>query len=257
MALGPDPYAVLGVPRDASDDQIERARRRLSREYHPDVNPAPDAAARFDEVQQAYRRLSAGHGVPVPSPGRARDRDQPGRDQRDQDQRGRTRVMRDPGGGYGSATEASPGIFIQPAAVDFGRLTPGRPRADAKVTVAWTGAPPARLESSHGSEWWASLGSEQPAKSCVVFYLRAHAHGGTPNGRERAEFTVVFDDTTLTVQLTAEIAGEFPPGSRPDFTPRQPPGADGRGPVLPAEVQAWLLVMLALLILLVAVVVSS
>jgi hypothetical protein len=33
MALGSDPYAVLGVPRDASDDQIAQARRRLSREY--------------------------------------------------------------------------------------------------------------------------------------------------------------------------------------------------------------------------------
>jgi hypothetical protein len=240
MALGSDPYAVLGVPRDASDDQIAQARRRLSREYHPDLNPAPDAAARFDEVQQAYHRLSAAR----PEYGRARE------------QQGRTRVVRDPGGGYGSATEASPGIFIQPTAVDFGRLTPTRPRANAKVTVAWTGAPPVRLESTPGSEWWANLGSEQPATSCIVFYLRANAHAGTRNGRQQAQFTVIFDDTTLTVQLRAEIQGEFPPGSRPDFTPLPQPGAGGRMSAVPAELRAWLVVIFALVILLLVIATS-
>jgi DnaJ domain len=241
MALGSDPYAVLGVPRDASDDQIARARRRLSREYHPDVNPAPDAAARFAEVQRAYDQLSAAR---------------PEYD-RTHDERGRTRVARDPGGGYGSATEASPGLFIQPTSVDFGRLTPTRPRANAKVTVAWTGPPPARLESTPGSGWWANLGAEQPATSCVVFYLRAHAHAGTPNGRQQAQFTVIFDDTTLTVQLRAEIFGEFPPGSQPDFTPRPQPGTGGRLSALPAELQAWVVTVLALVILLLVIVIRG
>jgi len=241
MALGPDPYVVLGVPRDASDDQIAQARRRLSREYHPDVNPAPDAAARFAEVQQAYHQLSAA----TPECDRARG------------EQVRTRVARDPGGGYGSATEASPGIFVQPASVDFGLLTPARPRADAKVTVAWTGASPARLESTPGSGWWANLGAAQPATSCIVFHLRAHAHAGTRNGRQHAEFTVIFDDTTLTVQLRAEIQGEFPPGSRPDFTPLPQPGTEGRTAALPAELRAWLVVILALLILMLAIVTSS
>jgi hypothetical protein len=240
MALGSDPYAVLGVPRDASDDQIAQARRRLSREYHPDVNPAPDAAARFDEIQQAYHRLSAAR----PECDRARD------------EQGRTRVVRDPGGGYGSATEASPGIFIQPASVDFGCLTPTRPCANAKITLAWTGAPPARLESTPGSEWWAKLGSQQPATSCVVFYLRAHAHAGTRNGRQHAQFTVIFDDTTLTVPLTAEIQGEFPPGSMPDFPPLLQPGTEGRMSAVSAGLQAWLVVIFALVILLLVIATS-
>ena len=243
MAPGSDPYAVLGLPRDASDDQIAQARRRLSREYHPDVNPAPDAAARFDEVQQAYLQLSAAR----PEIDRARDGQV-------RDERGRTRLVRDPGGGYGSATEASPGLFLQPTSVNFGRLTPAQPSADAKVTLAWTGAPPARLESTPGSgppgsEWWASLGAEQPATSCIVFYLRAHAHAGAPSGRQQGQFTVIFDDTTLTVQLTADIAGEFPPDSRPDFTRRAQPGATGRLSFIPAETQAWLIVVVAMLIL--------
>jgi curved DNA-binding protein CbpA len=58
MALGPDPYEVLGVPRDATGEQIAQARRRLSRELHPDVNRAPDAASRFDQVQRAFEVLS-------------------------------------------------------------------------------------------------------------------------------------------------------------------------------------------------------
>jgi hypothetical protein len=83
----------------------------------------------------------------------------------------------------------------------------------------------------------------------VVFYLRAHAHAGTRNGRQQADFTVIFDDTTLTVPLTADIQGEFPPGATPDFPPLLQPGPQGRWSALPAEVQAWLVVVLALLIL--------
>jgi hypothetical protein len=233
MALGPDPYAVLGVPRDASDDQIAQARRRLSREYHPDVNPAPDAAARFDEIQRAYHQLSEAR----PESDRARD------------EQGRTRVVRDPGGGYGAATEASPGIFIQPTAVDFGLLTPKRPLANAKVTLAWTGAPPTSLESTPGSGWWANLGSQQPATSCIIFYLRAYAHAGTRNGRQQDQFTVIFDETTLTVQLTAEVQGEFPPDARPDLPDLLQPGTKGRFSALRPETQAWLVVVLALGIL--------
>jgi hypothetical protein len=241
MTLGPDPYTVLGVPRDAGEDQIAQARRRLSREYHPDVNPAPDAAARFDEVQRAFHLLS--------DPA-ARSQYDRAHDDRAHDEQDRTRVMRDPSGGYGPGTEASPGILIQPAAVDFGRLTPKRPRADAKVTLAWTGPPPGRLECTPGGGWWASLGSEWPATSCVVFYLRAHAHAGTPNGQQQAQFTVIFDDTTLTVQLTAEVQGEFPPGSRPDFTPRTQPGQESREPAIAGDLLPWLTVLVALALLL-------
>ena len=164
--------------------------------------------------------------------------------------------MRDPGGGYGSVTEAAPGIFIQPAAVDFGRLTRERPCAEARVTVAWTGAPPGRLESTRGSGWWANLGAERPATSCIVFCLRAHAHAGTPNGRQRAQFTVIFDDTVLTVALAAEVQGEFPPGSRPDFTPRPQPGLGWREPAVPEHLRVWLLVMVLALVFLVYMVVT-
>jgi hypothetical protein len=79
-----------------------------------------------------------------------------------------------------------------------------------------------------------------------------HAEGrvvgepGTPNGRQQAQFTVIFDDTTLTVRLTAEIQGEFAPGSRPDFTPLPQPGPDSPRPSAPFERRLWLVMLSAL-----------
>lgn len=57
--MAQDPYAVLGVPRDASADQIKSAYRKLARQYHPDVNPDnPEAEEKFKEVSGAYSILS-------------------------------------------------------------------------------------------------------------------------------------------------------------------------------------------------------
>jgi molecular chaperone DnaJ len=58
MATLPDLYGVLGVPQDASEDDIKRAYRRLARELHPDVNGDPEAERRFKEIVAAYETLS-------------------------------------------------------------------------------------------------------------------------------------------------------------------------------------------------------
>ena len=56
-----DPYKVLGVSRDATDEEIKKAYRKLSRKYHPDANVGnPNQAAfeeKFKEVQQAYNLI--------------------------------------------------------------------------------------------------------------------------------------------------------------------------------------------------------
>lgn len=52
-----DYYQTLGVARDASKEEIQRAYRKLARELHPDVNKAPDAEPRFKAVAEAYEVL--------------------------------------------------------------------------------------------------------------------------------------------------------------------------------------------------------
>ena len=53
-----DYYEVLGVPKDASKDDIKKAYRKLAMEFHPDRNKAPEAEEKFKELSEAYAILS-------------------------------------------------------------------------------------------------------------------------------------------------------------------------------------------------------
>jgi curved DNA-binding protein len=58
MAADRDFYQILGVPRTASQDEIQRAYRKLARANHPDVNKDPAAEERFKDISEAYDVLS-------------------------------------------------------------------------------------------------------------------------------------------------------------------------------------------------------
>ena len=57
MAEKRDYYEVLGVDKNATQDQIKSAYRKLAKQYHPDLNKSPDAPEKFKEVQEAYEIL--------------------------------------------------------------------------------------------------------------------------------------------------------------------------------------------------------
>ena len=54
-----DYYEVLGVPKDADEDALKKAYRKLAKKYHPDANPGDkEAEAKFKEASEAYSVLS-------------------------------------------------------------------------------------------------------------------------------------------------------------------------------------------------------
>jgi hypothetical protein len=201
--LDGDPYVVLGVARDATGTQIAQARHELVRRYHPDVNHDPDAAARFEEVQEAFELLS--------------DPAARAKFDRARDVQGQGLVTRAADGGYGHGAGTAPGILIVPDSVDFGVLTPGRPWAEAKVTIALTGTTwPNDLTRSVGNDWWRVV-DRYASSSYIVFRLRAAAHSGGPAGQQHDQFTVTINGTVLTADLTAEFQGDFSAVAKPDF----------------------------------------
>ena len=56
--MNKSPYEILGVPRDATEDQIKKAYRKLALQFHPDKNRDENAAEKFKEISQAYSDIT-------------------------------------------------------------------------------------------------------------------------------------------------------------------------------------------------------
>lgn len=53
-----DYYEILGLSKNATDEEIKRAFRKLAKQYHPDINKNPGAEEKFKEIGEAYAVLS-------------------------------------------------------------------------------------------------------------------------------------------------------------------------------------------------------
>ncbi|PIK61911.1 putative dnaJ protein-like 1-like [Apostichopus japonicus] len=58
IKMGRDFYSVLGISRDASEDEIKKAYRKMALKFHPDKNKSKEAEEKFKDVSEAYEVLS-------------------------------------------------------------------------------------------------------------------------------------------------------------------------------------------------------
>jgi DnaJ-class molecular chaperone len=57
--MSKDPYKILGLPNDATEEQIKKKYKKLALQFHPDKNPDPSSAEKFSEISEAYKALTS------------------------------------------------------------------------------------------------------------------------------------------------------------------------------------------------------
>ncbi|MEK6454788.1 molecular chaperone DnaJ [Caldifermentibacillus hisashii] len=154
-----DYYEILGVSKDASKEEIKRAYRKLSKQYHPDINKEPGADEKFKEISEAYEVLS----------------DDTKRAQYDQFGHAGANQNFDGFGGFGGFSDAGFGGFEDILNTFFGggstrRRNPNAPRqgADLQYTMTLTFE-----EAVFGKETDIEIPREEECSTC-------HGSGAKP-----------------------------------------------------------------------------
>lgn len=162
---GKDYYKILGVKREASDQEIKKAYRRLARKHHPDVNPGDKTAeARFKEINEAYEVLSDSE--------KRRKYDQFGDQWQYADQFAKTGAQGAPFGDFATGGPKSfhfdsdistlfGDLFQGFGARTSGRRTRSRRGQDIDYPVETT-----LEEAYHGTKRVVALETEEPCPSC-------------------------------------------------------------------------------------------
>lgn len=206
-----DPYAVLGVSRNATDDEIKKAYRALSRKYHPDANVnnpnKKQAEEKFKEIQQAYQQIM---------------------DEREHGGSGGYSGS----GGYGSGAGGGFGGF------DFGGFDFGgfggfgggqqRSSAGTDEETAYKQAAVNYIRSGHYKEALNVLNNIQ-RKDAQWYYLSAIANSGSGNNvtaLEHAKMAVNMEPGNMEYkQLLSQLEG----GGSWYYSRREPYGTGGQG----------------------------
>lgn len=178
MTIPADPYRQLGLPRDATAEEIKHAYRRLAKQYHPD-SAGPAATARFIAIQRAYESLVPG-----------------GRDLGAAELRGRPAPT---ARGHPGATQGSAGAPRGPSPGNAGSAGPSRPthedsgRRRARATArpgstSYDGALPFEPEWQ-GATWYGpSSGTYWTVNPREYADPRKHGPGYLARGRTASPF---------------------------------------------------------------------
>ncbi|MFF3961378.1 DnaJ C-terminal domain-containing protein [Streptomyces griseorubiginosus] len=171
--MAQDFYEVLGVPRTASQDEIQQAYRKLARKYHPDVNKDPGAEERFKDLNEAHSVLS--------------------------DPRSRARYDR-----FGEDFRQIPEDFDERVAAGAGGGFRGR-RTAGGGGGAGAGGPRVRYSTGFGDDFGAE-GIDIEDLFGSMFGAGA-ARGGVPGADQEAELPLTVEEAYRGGRRTVTLAG--------------------------------------------------